>query len=203
LFPQLGWAIRKPWYKKQSKSWVVTLPGGKVKTLGRDPHGATRKNPPREIVEAWHALSRVRKPKDMLFADVADLYVGQLSHPKTKATAREQLDWFLAFAGRKIKVSELRVHDVNEYLRKTTWSASSKATAVSCILAALDFAVNEGLIESHAVKFARGKRPKVERRDTQITDEHQRKLEAAANPELRAVLVALRESGAGRGRYAT
>jgi integrase len=187
--------VRKPWFKAQSKSWVVTLPGGKVRTLGKDPHGATRKNPPPHIVEAWHGLDRRRRPKDMLFCEIADGYIASLGNPKTARSGREQIDWFLAHVGRKIKVSALRVNDVTAYLKTKDWSENMKATAVSKILAALNWGVAEGLIEDHKVKFARGKKPRFRRRDGQITPDHQEALESACHPALRTFLVALRESG--------
>jgi integrase len=188
-------AIRKPWFKSQSGTWVINLPGGRVRTLGKDLHGATRKNPPPHIVEIWHNLDRQRKPKDMLFCEIADGYIASQKNPKTAKSGREQIDWFLAHVGRKIKVSALRVNDVTSYLKTKDWSENMKATAVSKITAALNWGVAEGLIEDHKVKFARGKKPRFQRRTGQITPNDQRALESACHPALRTMLVALRESG--------
>jgi integrase len=187
--------MRRPYWRAQSKTWVVKLPGGRLKTLGRDPHGGSRKRPPREIEEAWHHLDRQAKPKDMLFSEVADQYLDYLTNPKTRQTAREHLDWFKAFIGKAMKMSDLRVHHVNDYLKTKDWSDSMKATAVSRITSALNHAVAEGHIEDHKVRFARGKKPKYTRRETIPTEAQQKKLEDAAHPELRRILAALRETG--------
>jgi hypothetical protein len=53
----------------------------------------------------------------MLLADISDKYVDYLENPKSKVSVREQLDWFLAFTGRKIKVSAVRVNDVTQFLK--------------------------------------------------------------------------------------
>lgn len=148
--------MRRPYWREQSGTWVVKQPGGRLKTLGKDPHGAKRKHPPKKIVDAWHTLERQTnpKPENMLFAEVAGKYIEYLTNPKTKQTAREHLDWFKAFVGNR-KVSDLRVHHVNEYLKtKASWSDSTKATAINRITSALSHAVTEGHIADHHVKFA-------------------------------------------------
>jgi hypothetical protein len=137
--------MRKPNWRQQSGTWVVKLPNGKRKTLGKDPHGATRKHPPREIVQAWHGIGHHAdaKPKDILFSEVAAIYLEYLANPGTKASAKEHLDWFAAHVG-KIKVSDLRVHHVNDHLKTKSWSDSMKATAINRITSALTHAVGEG-----------------------------------------------------------
>jgi hypothetical protein len=117
--------MRRPFWREQSGTWVIKMPGGKLKTLGKDPHGGTRKHPPKEIIEAWHAFDQKTnpKPKDMLFTDVADQYLDYLTNPETRQSAREHLDWFKAFIGR-LKVSDLRVHHVNDFLKTKEWSDS-------------------------------------------------------------------------------
>lgn len=150
-------------------------------------------------MEAWHDLDKTAKPKDMLLADIADQYVDHLTNPKTKKTTREQLDWFLAHTGRQIKISALRVHDVTQYLKTKDWAEGSKAAAVNRITSALNWAVAEGLIDDHKVKYARGKKPRYARREVIPSEADHRTLEAAAYLELKRVLIALRESGARPG----
>jgi len=192
--------MKKPWFRQQSKTWVITLPGGKIKTLGGDEHGATRKYPPPEIEEAWHAIDRQARPNDMLLCDVVAKYLDYLTNPATKRTARENLDRFMAFTGKKIKVSALRVHHVTDFLKsKKTWADSTKATAINRITSALNYAQAEGYIEDHKVRFARGKKPRYGRRETILTRAQQKKLEDASHPALRRILVAMRESGARPG----
>jgi hypothetical protein len=64
----------------------------------------------------------------------------------------------LEFIGKWNKVSDLRVHDVTEYLKsKKTWGDGSKTTAVARITTALNWAKDEGLIEDHAPISPRGR----------------------------------------------
>ena len=191
--------MRRPFWRKQSKTWVVKLPGGKIKTLGKDEHGDTRKHPPKEIAEAWHAIDWQGRPQDMLFADVAEKYLDYLTNPQTKQSAEEHLDRFMAFTGKMIKVSDLRVHHVTEFLKTRSWSDSMKATAINFITSALNYAKAEGLIEEHKVVFAKGRKPRYARRETILTPKQQKQLEDGSPAALRMVLVGLRESGCRPG----
>jgi integrase len=194
-------AMKRPFWRSQSKTWCVWLPNGKLKTLGKDPHGEMRKHPPKDIEEAWHALDRKAdpKPKDMTISEVAEKYLTYLTNPKTRASAKDHLDPFMACIGKAMKVSDLRVHHLNEYLKTKDWVDSTKATAVNRIISALNHAVGEGYIDGHKVKFARGKRPKYGRRETIPTEGQQKELEDAVYPEFRCILAALRESGCRPG----
>ncbi len=42
--------MQAPWYRKTTGCWYVTL-GRKQINLGKDPHGAGRKHPPKAILE--------------------------------------------------------------------------------------------------------------------------------------------------------
>jgi hypothetical protein len=88
---------------------------GRIKTLGKDEHVATRKHPPREI-EAWHALDRQSKPKGLLFSGIIDKYLDYLTNSRTRKSAREHLGRFGLFISRAMKVSALRVHHVTHFL---------------------------------------------------------------------------------------
>jgi integrase len=191
--------MRRPYWREQSGTWVIKLPGGRLKTLGKDEHGATRKHPPKEIEEAWHALDRQASPRDMLFADVAANYLDYLTNPRTKRTAREHLDRFMLFIGKQLKVSDVRVHHVNDFLKTRVWSDSMKATAINRITSALNHAVAEGHIEDHKVRYPRGKKPRYARREIIPSAADQRKIEDASHAELRRILAALRESGCRPG----
>src|SRR5689334_21418665 len=101
--------MKRPWWREANQTWYVTLPGGKQEPLGKDPLGGSRKNPPKEIEDAWHRLEQAAgkvRPKAMPYRAVADLYVESLRHPKTRKETRRQLDGFVAFVG-DIKVAEL------------------------------------------------------------------------------------------------
>jgi integrase len=189
--------MQAPWFRRQNRSWYVEHRGKQVR-LGRDEHGATRKNPPPEIVEAWHRLGRTDggKPKDILYADLAEKYLATLKHPKTREESKRQLDWFIAHIGR-IKVSEMRVHHVTEYVRsKKTWNSTSQNVAIERITRVLNWGIAEGYIDDHRVHFQRGQKPRKRRRVVVVSDDHAEAIEAAAYPRLRALLRVLRLTGA-------
>ena len=103
---------------RQTKQWMVTHQGQQL-PLGKDEHGAGRKNPPPKIAEEWHKLDRIEGRKDLLFADVVDLYVESLQLPKTKREKKRQLGLFNKHLG-SIKVSKLRVLHLSNYMNKFT-----------------------------------------------------------------------------------
>ena len=193
--------MRKPWFRRQNLTWCVTLKNGTVKTLGRDEHGEGRKNPPPLLIEKWHALERSKpKPKDRPFAELADAYLSSLADcsPKSIKNTKEHLEWFKRHSGR-VLASELRADHLRAYLKTKDWAESTKATAVSKVLAALNHGVDSELIESHHVRFPkknpRKRKPRFERRKGSVTAEEQGVLERAAQPYFRAFLIGLRESG--------
>jgi hypothetical protein len=78
---------------------VVTLLGGRLKTLGKYTPGTSKKNRPKDVEERCHRLDRHRTPADMLFAGVAVLYLNYLQNPSTRKSASEHLERFMAHVG--------------------------------------------------------------------------------------------------------
>jgi integrase len=188
--------LRKPYWRAQSQTWVVKPPGGRLKTLGNDPHGATRKHPPKEIQEAWHNLDREAdpRPKDMLFSEVADEYLAYLTNPKSNQVARasgmvqgicREADEGLRPAGasRQHLPEDEGLVGIDEGHRRQPHHLGPESRRC------------RGVYRGPKVKYARGKKPKYGRRETIPTEAQQRKLEDAAHPELKAILAGLRESG--------
>ena len=189
--------MQAPWFRKQNLSWYVVHRGKQIR-LGRDEHGETRKRPPPEIVEAWHKLERTdgHKPKDILYTELAEKYVATITHPKTHKESKRQLDWFIAHIG-KIKVSDMRVHHVTEYVRsKKTWNSTSQAVAIERITRVLNWGIQEGYIDEHSVRFQRGQKPRRKRRVVVVASDHAQAIENACYPRLRAILKVLRLTGA-------
>jgi hypothetical protein len=88
---------------------VVTLPGGRLETLGKCTPGASKKNQPEDVEERWHRLDRQRTPADMLFADVAVLYLNDLQNPSTRKSASERASGALHGSCRAVgKVAGMR-----------------------------------------------------------------------------------------------
>ena len=200
--------MRKPFWRKQSKTWVIKLAGGRIKTLGKDEEGEGKEHPPDRIVKEWHAYEfkntgtkpgEEGKPKDMRLQELADEYVEALPHPKTKINTRQQLDTFIAYIG-NIKVSQIQVHQVLKYLGSKPWSAASKATALERITAAINWAIGvQRLDKAYRLEVPKHLKPRPAKRKILIRGNAQRKLEEQANPPMRAILTGLRLSGARPG----
>ena len=69
--------MRKPWFREFNDTWYVQV-GRKQIPLGKDPHGKDRKNPPKEVVDAWHALERQKGhvPADPMLSELIETYLG-------------------------------------------------------------------------------------------------------------------------------
>ena len=85
--------MRKPFWRKQSKSWVIKLAGGRIKTLGKDEQGegkntrpgrSRRRGTPSSLRTSGTRPGEEGRPKDMRLQELADEYVEALTHPKTK-----------------------------------------------------------------------------------------------------------------------
>ncbi len=145
--------MRRPFWRAQSQTWVFKLPGGQVKTLGKDEHGEGKKHPPKHIEEKWIRLrSRAGEddggaPKDMPLTEVFSLYQDYLKNPRTRRNTKEHHDWFLAHVGKGLKSSKLRVHHITEYLDKKDWSPTMKATAMERIKTAVNWAASQEYID--------------------------------------------------------
>ena len=74
--------MRRPFWRAQSQTWVFKLPGGKVQTLGKDPHGEGKKHPPQgDQGEVDRASPRGR-------AKMTGLRPGTCRWPRSSASTR-------------------------------------------------------------------------------------------------------------------
>src|ERR1700733_11038449 len=130
----------KPWYRKQNSTWYVQHEGKQVR-LSKDKAEAKRK---------WLKLmAQGDQPKDRFLHECIEHYLPTLT-PTTRRTREQVLNGFLEGVG-KVKVSTLTPRHVTAQL-KSSWSPSTQRSYIKTILACLNRAVKDGLIEENPIK---------------------------------------------------
>jgi integrase len=171
----------KPWLRKENNTWYVQLNGKQIR-LSKDKAEAKR---------LWlKLLAEGELPKDRTLEECVEHYLPTL----TEASRRGREDVLNAFmqAVGKIRISKLTKRHVTAYL-KSDWSPSTQRTHIKTILACLNRAVKDGLIEENPVKDI--EKPAWERREKILTGDELAKLRAAAKEPFKTLLTAMCESG--------
>jgi integrase len=171
----------KPWYRKQNKTWYVEI-GGKQVRLSKDKAEAKRK---------WLKLMAEGGPsQDCLLQECVDHYL-PLLRPTTRRTREQTLTAFMKHVG-KIKVGALTKRHVREFLNPD-WAPSTRRSHIKTIVACLNVAVRDELIEANPVRDI--EKPAWERREKILTGEELQKLLAAAREPFKTLLQAMADSG--------
>ena len=123
-----------------------------------------------------------------------DHYLPTLA-PKTRRTREQVLNNFMKHVG-DIKVSRLTKHHLRTFL-KPGWSASTTRSAIKTILACLNLAVKDKMIEANPVKDI--EKPAWERREKILTGDELAKLFEAAPEPFKTLLKAMTDSGCRPG----
>jgi integrase len=195
--------MRTPWWRAQNGHWYVNLHGKQHRlTEEPDPDGGGRKAPPRHVEDAWHKLVQRGEPKDLKIREIFRRFKEACANPHHARSVAFMLGQFEAYLGGDFRLPKLRPFHLTEFLKsRTTWGPATQRTAVNRIHAAINYAVREGLIEKNPITSTPGyKRQGYYTKRKGVVDPSLRqRLEEAANPALRAILVALRESGCRPG----
>lgn len=171
----------KPWYRKQNQTWYVELNGRQVR-LSKDKAEAKR---------MWlKLLAEGGQPQDSFLHACVENYLDGLT-PGTRRTREPILNAFMEHVGR-IKAGSLTARHVKTYLKRS-WSPSTVRTHIKTILACLNLAVKDGLIDENPVKDI--EKPAWERREKILSGEELEKLLAAAREPFKTLLRAMAESG--------
>ena len=175
----------KPWYRKEKKAWYVQINRKQVR-LSKDKAEAWRK---------WRRLvADGGLPKDRLLKSCVDYYLPRLA-PKTRRTREQTLTAFLTHTG-NITVRKLTKGHVRSFMQPH-WAASTVRGHIKTILACLNMAVRDGLIEANPVKDI--EKPAWERREEIPTGDELAKLLEAAREPFKTVLEAMSDSGCRPG----
>jgi integrase len=155
--------LNKPWYRKDRKSWYVTIDGR------RHCLGKTKK----EADQAFYDLMSDRKEASPASSDLSPLLEDFLESVQTSNP--KSYDWYVRFISSfvrsypHLKIDDLKPHHVETWARGT--STRGKITAMK---RAMNWAVEMGHIKYSPI--AKMKRPKVGTRKDILTDEEFAKL---------------------------
>jgi integrase len=176
--------------------------------LGKDPRfteppKAKPKEPPPEVVKAYHELMRTGGgPEERIISEVAEHYFTHLeTSEENKRSARLHFRWFCDFLASDCtkKIGQMRAQNLKPYMlteylaTKPHWKPNTRRFAITRILAALNYCEREGYIVTNPLKGY--KRPPVERREKIPTDAELETLINASMPEFRDLLICMRELG--------
>ena len=190
--------MRQPWWREQNQHWYVNLHGKQHRlTEEPDPDGGRRKKPPKQVEDAWHRLVQQGEPKEMSVRAVFDSYKETRADLVSNGTGW-CLKQFQAHVGGDFKASKLRPFHLTELFRKKPqWGESTKRTITTRVLAAINYAVREGLLDKNPISSTPGYKPhgSYGRREGVISGDIRQKLEEKARPALHDFLVGLRETG--------
>ena len=194
--------MREPFWRSQTHFWYIEQNGKQVRLskLGdRDPEGDTRKFPPASVQNEWHRIMREGVPEDMQLGDLFISFIASLPDDSdNRVTTKRQLGRFERFVGKEMKVSKLKPLNITAYLKTQTWKPSSVRTFVNRLHAAINWGVRQGLLAGNPISSTPGykREGRNERRKGTISEQDRIVAEENAHPTFRAVLVALRETGA-------
>jgi integrase len=115
--------------------------------------------------------------------------------PETYDVQRRYLTGFCEYAGKGRKAPDVRVHHVKDWLKAhPNWGESTRALAVTVLIACFNWAVAEQRLDRNPIKGM--KRGRYKRRERIIPPEHLTKILALVTPELRDFLTVLSQTGA-------
>ena len=154
--------MRKPYFRKYTKSWYVTLDGKQV-PLGKDKEKA---------FETYHELMANRGQAQASFVFVAvlfDKYLAWVLEHRSAATykkARHYLNLFASFVGAKQRIGRLEPMQVTRWVESNkAWTATTRNDACSIVQRAFNWAVKRGHIVRSPVMVIEDK-PRRKRRET-------------------------------------
>jgi integrase len=175
----------KPWYRKERRAWYVELNGKQVR-LSSDKAEARRK---------WLLLmAEGDAPRDRRFDECVAHYLPTLA-PKTRRTREQTLNALMKHVS-LVRVSKLTKKHVRSFL-KPSWSPSTSRSAIKTILACLNLAVKDGLIDENPVRDI--EKPAWERREKILSGEELAALLKAAREPFMTLLQAMADSGCRPG----
>jgi integrase len=183
----------KPWFRKQTGWWMVTL-GGEQKKLaeGRDNKKAALK----KFHELQLLVAEAPESADMRVASVCDAFLQWSERHQAAETYRGYSFYVQCFceACGYLPVADLRPYHVTKWMDSKAWGPTSQFNAVRAAQRVFNWAVKEKLLPQNPIKGM--ERPRQQSRDTYVSDEEFRILLRGGAPAFRLFLFALRQTGA-------
>ena len=174
----------KPWYWTAKDAWYVQLNRKQVMLAKGKANKA-------EAKRKWHELmAEGEAPRDRTLQACVDHYLPTLA-PKTRRTREQTLRAFLKHCG-SIRVGKLAKRHVRTFL-KSDWAPSTVRSHIKTILACLNRAVKDGVIDANPLHDI--EKPNWERREKILSGEELTILLSHAREPFRTLLKAMADSG--------
>jgi integrase len=189
--------IPQPYFRKFDCWWYVQIRiNGKRKQI-RLVQG--KENSEVAIREYHRVMSAQPAPKVLSGSVVAalDMFVGHCLEEYAKETVnlyRHFIECFSRSIGIDLELAELKPLHVNNWLKSTNWSKSTRAGAIGVIRTAFHWLHNEGYIASYPLHGL--KAPQKSRRETIISEEEYEKIREYSDVRFQDYLEFLWETGA-------
>jgi integrase len=183
----------KPWFRKQTGWWMVTLGGVKHKLAeGRQ----NKKAAQTKFLELQLLVPEAPGSSDTRVASICDAFLVWCERHQAAETYRGYSFYIQSFceACGYLSVADLRPHHVTKWMDSKSWGPTSQFNAVRAAQRVFNWAVEQKLLSQNPIKGM--KRPRPASRDSYVSDEEFRALRRAASPPFRLFLFALRQTGA-------
>ncbi|REJ91811.1 MAG: site-specific integrase [Planctomycetota bacterium] len=187
----------KPWYRNQTGEWMVVVRGRRIRLAKAPNDGEGRRLAWKKFHELMASLpDKIGDPNPRI-ASLLEEFLDWSARNQSSETYRGCSFYLNEFdkSHGDLRIRDLRVHHVTQWAEKDTWvSSSTRYNAIRHVVRALNWAVEQQLIDKNPIKGMR--RPKPGTRHRGLDRRELVMLARAAHPRFRALLIALRQTGA-------
>lgn len=183
----------KPWFRKQTGWWMVTVGDQQHKLAqGRNNKAEAEKR----FNELMFLRGEAPESSDARVVAVCEAFLQWSRHRHAADTYRNYQFYIQNFCEKSgyLKVSELKPFHVTRWVDSHEWNDTSEYNARRTVYRAFNWAAEEQLIPKNPLKGM--KRPKPMPRQRALTDDEYRRMLRASDGCFRVFLFALRETGA-------
>jgi integrase len=183
----------KPWFRKQTGWWMVTLGGVQHKLVeGRE----NKKAAQTKFHELSLFIAEAPQSSDARVASVCDAFLQWSERHQSPETYRGYRFYVQSFceACGYLLVQDVKPYHVTQWTDSKAWGPTSQFNAVRAALRVFNWAVQQGILDVSPLKGMERPRPKS--RDRYLTDEDFHTLFRAASKPVKRFLFALRHTGA-------
>lgn len=186
----------RPWFRKQSDWWTVTLGGVQHKLVkGR----GNKKAAQTKFHELSLLIAEAPQSSGARVADISEAFLLWSERHQSSETYRGYHFYVQSFceACGYVPARDLKPYHVTQWIDSKTWGPTSQFNAVRAALRVFNWAVKQKILDVSPLKGMERPRPK--NRDKFLSDEDFRTLLRGAAPPFKPFLFALRHTGARPG----
>jgi integrase len=183
----------RPWFRKQTGWWMVTLGGVQHKLVeGRENKKAART----KFHELSVLIAEAPQSSDARVADISEAFLLWSERHQSPETYRGYHFYVQSFceACGYLPARELKPFHITQWIDGKAWGQTSQFNAVRSALRVFNWAVKQKILDVSPLKGMERPRPKS--RDKYLADEDFHKLFRAASKPFKLFLFALRQTGA-------